>query len=122
MKAIKFLSVMFLATVLLTSCDKNDDEYANEIPKDIAALVKEVFPNNKIKKIEEVIYGDTKTYKVKLEGDIELKFNSNQELIKIESKTKLPDTLFDAKILDYISTHYPDNYIVGWELEGLKQE
>jgi hypothetical protein len=30
---------------------------------------------------------------------------------------KLQDSVIPTKILDYVSSTYPDNYIIGWELE-----
>lgn len=123
MRTIKILGLMLLATTLLIlSCSKDNDENTNLFPQGIEAFAMKHYPNNKVIKIKEVIFGKTKTYEVKLEGDIELKFNSEGELIEVESKTRIPDSLIPAKIRDYVALHYPDNFIIEWELEDDKQE
>ena len=121
MRTFKILSIMLLTVTLMLSCSK-DDKNTNTTSRKVEAFANKHFPNNKVLKVKEVIFGKSKAYEVKLEGDIELKFNSNGELIEVESKSRIPDSLIPPKILDFVSKHYPDNYIIEWELEDDSQE
>ena len=129
MRKIKILGLMLLATTLLMSCSKDDDnqlyEGENAIPKEIQLFVNKHFPNNRIVILEVNIVGETKEvfkYEVQLEGDIELEFNGKKEIVEIESKTKLPDSLFPSNLRDYVSKNYPDNFIVGMKIKKDHQE
>ncbi len=76
MRTIKILGLMLLVTTLLIlSCSKDNDENTNLFPQGIEAFAMKHYPNNKVIKIKEFIFGKTKTYEVKLEGNIELKVN-----------------------------------------------
>ena len=129
MRTIKFLGLMLLATTLLMSCSKDDDnpregsQYV--IPNEIQLFVDKHFPNNRIVNIGLSIVGETHEvfkYELYLVGDIELEFNSKKEIVEIESKTKLPDSLFPSKLRDYVSKNYPDNFIVGMKIKKDHQE
>ena len=122
MKVIKILSVVLLATIFILSCSDDDDNSLNTSPQAMESFAKKHFPNNKVIEIKEVIFGKKKTFEVKLEGNIELTFNSDGDLIEVESKTKIPDSLIPSKIRDFVSTHYPNNFIIEWELEDDYQE
>jgi len=51
-----------------------------------------------------------------------LEFNSDKEIVDIEAKSKLPDSVIPDLILQYVIKNYPDNYIIKWELEYKRQE
>lgn len=122
MRVIKILSVMLLVTTFIMSCSSDDDNSLYTSPQAMESFAKKHFPNNRVIEIKEVIFGEKKTFEVKLEGGIELTFNSDGNLIEVESKTKIPDSLIPLKIRDYVSTYYPDNFIIEWELEEDYQE
>ncbi|MBZ0242130.1 MAG: PepSY-like domain-containing protein, partial [Bacteroidales bacterium] len=54
--------------------------------------------------------------------NIELEFNSAYQIIEIDASTQLPNSVIPQSILDYVSEHYPDNYITDWELENNHQQ
>lgn len=62
------------------------------------------------------------TYDILLDGNIKLEFNKKNQIIDIESREKLPDSVIPAKILDYVSANYSGNFITGWEIDGRNQQ
>ena len=122
MRTIKILSLLLLSAALMMSCSSDDDEIVNETPQEIEAFVNTYFPNNAILKITKDVSDNMSTYDVTLAGNIELEFNSKKEITSIESRTKLPDSLIPASIRSYVTTNYPQNYIVSWELEDTHQQ
>ena len=122
MKTIKILSLLLLSAVLVMSCSSDDDEIVSETPQEIEAFVNTYFPNNAIVRVTMDPADNMSTYDVTLAGNIELEFNSKKELTSVESRTKLPDSLIPANIRSYVTTNYPQNYIVGWELEATYQQ
>lgn len=94
----------------------------NEIPTKILRYKEEHFPENEIvRAIEETNHG-VFTYELFLEGNFELDFNEYFQIVEIEGKTKLPDSVIPTPILEYVVQHYPDNFITDWELEGHYQK
>lgn len=122
MKTFKIISLLLLSAALMMSCSSDDDEIVNETPQEIEAFVKMHFPNSAILKITKEMSGDSYTYDVKLAGNIELEFNSKKEITSIDSATKLPDSVIPANIRSYVTTNYPSNFIIGWELEATHQQ
>lgn len=122
MRIFKTLSMMLLATTLMMSCSSDDEELVNETPQEIEAFAKKHFPNNAILKITKEPSSNTYTYDVTLAGNVELEFNSKKEIISIESTTKLPDSVIPANIRSYVSSNYPSNFIIAWELEATLQQ
>lgn len=122
MKSFKIICLLLLSLTLMMSCSSNDDEIVTETPQEIEAFVKMHFDNNAILKITKEMSGDSYTYDVKLAGNIELEFNSKKENTSIESATKIPDSVIPANIRSYVTTNYPSNFIIGWELEATHQQ
>jgi hypothetical protein len=84
-----------------------------QAPKQIKSYVKANFGNSKIIKAE---------YEVKLNNGIELEFDSNYNIKKIDSRTALPDEVIPKKIGTYVSKKYPDAKVTEWEKKGNVQE
>lgn len=120
MKLSKILGLLLLSTVLMISCSSDDDEVVKDNPQEIEMFMKTHFPNNAFLKITKDVSDNS--YDVTLAGNIELEFNRNLEITSIESVTKLPDSVIPAKIRSYVATNYPNNMIVGWELEATMQQ
>lgn len=122
MKSFKIICLLLLSLTLMMSCSSNDDEIVTETPQEIEAFVKMHFDNNAILKITKEMSGNSHTYDVNLAGNIELEFNSKKEITSIESATKIPDSVIPANIRSYVTTNYPSNFIIGWELEATHQQ
>jgi hypothetical protein len=66
--------------------------------------------------------GLSKQYEITLSEGIELKFNNKNQIINIDGKSKLPDSVIPKKIRQYIAKNYPNNVITDWEIEGKNQQ
>ena len=42
--------------------------------------------------------------------------------IDIEGISKLPDSVIPSKIREYVVANYPQNHIIGWEIDGRNQQ
>lgn len=52
-----------------------------------------------------------------------LKPSTQKEQVKeINGKSKLPDSVIPTKILSYVKSNYPNNYITEWESGRRKQQ
>ena len=125
MKIKKFLSLIlaFMATAItLLGCEKESSINPDKLPKEILNYISTHFPDNPIQKavIEKEWF--KKSYEIKLYDNIVLEFNSDKEIVDIEAKSKLPDSVIPDLILQYVIKNYPDNYIIKWELEYKRQE
>ncbi|HLV41400.1 MAG TPA: PepSY-like domain-containing protein [Brumimicrobium sp.] len=96
--------------------------YIDKLPVIINEYIKAHFASRRILKATQVRNGFKKTFNVFLDGKINLEFNNKAEIIEIEGNSKLPDSVIPDKILDFVSSNYPDNVIIEWELEHKMQE
>lgn len=120
-----FLKTSLTAAVLaflFASCDKEEIIPASELPTEITTFISTHFPDNTI--VQAIIDKDglTKTYDILLSGNISLEFNKKKEIIDIDGVSQLPDSVIPEKILQYVATNYPSNFITDWELEGKNQQ
>jgi|BioPla2DNA2_1021312.scaffolds.fasta_scaffold08771_2 hypothetical protein len=116
------LAAIAMAVFLLTGCEKEQFIQSSDLPREISTYILTHFPDNTI--LQAVIERDglTKTYNIILSENISLEFNRKKEIIDIDSETKLPDSVIPAKILQYVTTNYPDNFITDWELDNKNQQ
>ncbi len=118
----KRLFLLALVPFLLISCEKEEISPLTDIPSEISNYVSTHFPENPIIQAIKDTDGFELTYDITLEGGLFLEFNRKKEVIDIEGLTKLPDSVIPAKLLEYATTNYPDNYIIGWELDDRNQQ
>jgi hypothetical protein len=118
----KRLFLLALVPFLLISCEKEEILPLTDIPSEISNYVSTHFPENPIIQAIKDTDGFELTYDITLEGGLFLEFNRKKEVIDIEGLTKLPDSVIPAKLLEYATTNYPDNYIIGWELDDRNQQ
>ena len=111
-----------MAIFTFASCDKETVVQDNDLPKEISMFITTHFPSNKIIQSIKDRDGLELTYDILLDGNIKLEFNSKKQIIDIESRDKLPNSVIPAKIIDYVSANYPDNFITGWELDNKHQQ
>lgn len=121
---INFWMILFalVGIGLMVSCDKEAELSPSDIPAEIVAYLEMHFPHYAIIRAVEDVDGRSKSYEITLEGGFKLEFNRKMEIIEIEGKSKLPDSVIPVKILEYVKEHYPDQYIIEWELEGPNQK
>ena len=118
----KRLFLLALVPFLLISCEKEEILPLTDIPSEISNYVSTHFPENPIIQAIKDTDGFELTYDITLEGGFFIEFNRKKEVIDIEGLTKLPDSVIPAKLLEYATTNYPDNYIIGWELDDRNQQ
>lgn len=108
--------------LLLLSCEKEEILSSTEVPSEISNYFGTHFPDNPIIQTVKDIDGFELTYDITLEGNYYLEFNRKKEVIDIEGLSKLPDSVIPSKLLEYVSTNYADNFIIGWELDERNQQ
>lgn len=113
---------LLLAVFTLASCDKETLVQDNDLSKEIRTFISTHFPSNRIIQSVKDRDGLELTYDILLDGNIKLEFNKKNQIIDIESREKLPDSVIPAKILDYVSANYSGNFITGWEIDGRNQQ
>lgn len=114
-----------MATALaftLTSCDKEEVIPSTDLPSEITSYISTHFPNNSIVQVIKDRDGLTKTYDILLSESISLEFNRKKEIIDIDGVTQLPNSVIPEKILQYVTTNYPANFITDWELDDKNQQ
>ena len=127
----KAATILALFAIIFTSCSNDDDNNSNDseivlteaqIPNEVTAYIAQHFPSNTTNTVIEDTDDNVITYDVYLSESIELEFNSNFEIIEIDSFNQLPDSVIPQAILDYVALNYPTNFITGWELEYNHQQ
>ena len=125
----KFLiKASLMATVVvfsLTGCDKEEIIPSLDLPSEITNYISIHFPNNTI--VQAINDRDvlTKTYDILLSESISLEFNRKKEIVDIDGVdgiTQLPNSVIPEKILQYVTTNYPTNFITDWELDDKNQQ
>ena len=123
MKKINFAIIAaVLAAFTFAGCEKETPVQENDLPNEIRTFITTHFPANKIIQSVKDRDGLEVTYDVILDGNISLEFNKKKEIIDIDGTTRLPDSFIPSRILDYVSENYPDNFIIGWELDDRNQQ
>lgn len=114
--------VMLTLLATMSSCEKEELIPTIDLPVEITEYISTHFPNNPI--VQSVLdqEGLTKTYEILLEGNFRLEFNNKYEVTDIDGLTQLPNSVIPQPILDYVAQNYPDNFIIGWELERTHQQ
>jgi hypothetical protein len=113
------LSALSLA---LLSCDKEEILPTSDLPGDIQTYINTHFPTHTIVQIIKDRDGMTKTYDILLSDNVGLEFNRKYEIIDIDGITQLPNSVIPDKILQYVATNYPSNFITDWELDDRNQQ
>ena len=106
----------------LTSCDKEEVIPSTDLPSEITSYISTHFPNNSIVQVIKDRDGLTKTYDILLSESISLEVNRKKEIIDIDGVAQLPNSVIPEKILQYVTTNYPTNFITDWELDDKNQQ
>ncbi len=103
--------------------DENEEVLAEaEIPSEIINFINTHFGNSTIVKAVKETEDNQITYEVYLSGNVQLEFNEAFETIEIDAVTALPNSVIPQSILDYVAANYPNQVIIGWELENNQQK
>lgn len=118
----KRLFLLAIVPFMLISCDKEEILPLTDIPTEISNYISTHFPDNTVIQAIKDTDGIELTYDITLEDGFFLEFNRKKEVIDIEGLTKLPDSVIPSKLLVFVASNYPDNYIIGWELDDRNQQ
>jgi hypothetical protein len=113
---------LIILTTFLTACDKEKFVDSDRLPREIRNYVEDHFSESTI--THAVIDRDDlhKSYEVFLSNNVHLEFNRRKEIIDIDGKAKLPDSVIPASIRNYVSDNFPNNFITDWEVDDRKQK
>lgn len=114
-------TLVALLLLLTTSCEKEKVIPAQDLPATVQTYISTHFSGNSITRAVKQ-KDKNELYEVTLSDGTKLEFNAQNEVIDIDGKSKLPNSVIPNKILNYITVNYPSNYIVGWELQNGNQE
>ena len=118
----KRLFLLAVVPLLLISCEKEEILPLTEVSSVISNYTSTHFPDNPIIQSIKDTDGFELSYDIALKGGFFLEFNRKKEVIDIEGLSKLPDSAIPAKLLEYMPSNYPDNFIIGWELDDRNQQ
>lgn len=123
MSNFKSSSILLLGILFFSfySCEKEKIINENKLPSAINTYVKTHFATCKITKIVKGKENNKLSYDLDLDCGVNIEFNDNNQVIDIDGISQLPDSTIPNNILSYISANYPNNFIIGWELEGNNQ-
>ena len=93
-----------------------------ELPSSIKAYLETHFPSCRVVKIVKEKEDNKPSYDIDLDCGVNIEFYDNGEVIDIDGTSKLPDSVIPYNILNYTTTNYPNDFIIGWELEGNNQQ
>lgn len=118
---------IFIASVMLTIGLNSyaDDEQliaGSELPAEIKHYLHAHFPDLPILQAtvdKELL---SKSYEVILKGNINLEFDSDNQIEDLSGSGPLPDSAIPAPVLAYVKKHYPKNQITDWERDDNKQK
>lgn len=106
----------------LTSTAQETVISGKDIPGEITAYVTKYFPAQKLVRAVKDMDDRKIKYEIRLDDRTKLEFNSKRQVTEIDGRSKLPDAVIPARILSYVKTNYPDQFITDWELEGRRKQ
>lgn len=121
-KIFKNIFLLTLVATFLFACNDEEIIPSSELPTSIKDYVSTHFPNNEIIQVVKDREGFSKSYDVILAGSISLEFNKKNNIVEINSISQLPDSVIPEKIRQHAADNFPDNVIIGWELDDRNQQ
>lgn len=119
----KQVSLLLLASVfILASCKKEKVVSEDKLPSTSNTYITTHFPDQKIVQIVKDIDNLTTTFEVYLDNGVKLEFSKSGEILEINGNDKLPDSVIPTPILEYVTTHYPDQFIKSWDKDTTNQD
>lgn len=122
MKELMTSLTVVCSLLFLVSCAKEINLPEKKIPEEIKSYITTHFPDCSILKATKDRDENDDMYEVSLSCGVKLEFNKQKNIIDIDGISKLPDSVIPAKILSYVTATYPNNYILGWEIQSNNQE
>lgn len=123
MKNLFVASIIFF-TALTTGFSQGKESVSLEtIPAEINTYVTQHFSATSIKDAyKEKESTPSFVYEINLKNGVELTFNSFNQIIEIESKQALPESVIPAEIKQYVAANYPGAVINEWSSKVHNQQ
>lgn len=113
---------MTLSALLLVACDKEKVVQSDDLPASASGFVTTHYAGKQILQVVKEL-DNLKTYfHVYLDNGSKLDFSRKGDIKKIEGVETVPNTVIPVLILDYVDTHYPNDFIRGWEIDDATQD
>lgn len=104
------------------SCEKETIITEAELPTSIKTYLDTHFSTCNITKIIKDESKKELSYDITLDCGINIEFNGDNQVIDIDGTSQLPNSVIPSTILNYTATNYPNDFIIGWEIEGSNQQ
>jgi hypothetical protein len=116
--------VLSMAFFLLwmTGCEEDQILAQVELPQQIQSFVSTHFPGKTILQAEKDKEFLDSEFHITLSDLTSLEFNRKGEIIDINGLTALPESVIPTKLANYVQSNFPDQFILGWELDGRRQD
>lgn len=110
----------FLALMLALPVAADKTEIAfDKLPEKAQKVVRQAYPDGKVKKVEIERRASLIQYEVKITGGTKLQFSKDGSLTECEcTKEAVPDILIPAKIKVFMAKEFPDREIRRYEHDG----
>ena len=121
----KKVMVFFASVVLsLSACASKPQVCSfNELPASAQTFVSTYFSESDIAWIQWERDGMHKEYEVKLNNGTDMEFGENGDLQKIDCKPNaVPAGIVPQAIVNYVSTKFPNAFIIEYSIDRRKQE
>ncbi len=89
----------------------------SELPEMVSAYVSQLFPGEKINKVDVDKGDDWETYEIKLSGGTELSFDQNNQPTEIKCEKGIPVSGLPVNIAAYVTKNHPNDKIVEYEMD-----
>ena len=113
---------MTLSALLLVACDKEKVVQPDELPANASGFVTTHYAGKEILQVVKELDNLKTYYHVYLSNSSKLDFTRQGNIKKIEGVEAIPNTVIPVLILDYVDTHYPNDFIRGWEIDDATQD
>ena len=122
MKKLMFIMASLLLTMNACSSKPQVGTF-NELPAPAQQFITTYFTQSDIAWIQWERSGMGKEYEVRLNSGVEMEFYSDGSLETIECKPNaVPDGIVPAAIATYVSTQFPQAFIVKYHIDRREQE
>lgn len=124
MKKSLVLSALLFVGAQMAAAQEKESVSIEQLPKEISSYVENHFSGISIRKAHlDKENPASVNYGVKLDDGTKLGFNSQFEIIEIDGKKELPESVIPSKIKEYVAENHPEAVVTEWSLKNFgKQE
>lgn len=117
-----FILIFSLFAFSTIGCEKEKTIDESELPLNIKTYLETHFADCNILKVARDTEDGQPSFDIDLDCGVNIEFYATGQVIDIDGSSKLPDSVIPDEILSYTTANYPNDFIIGWELEGDKQQ